>query len=74
MSVVSEIRLTVTRSINLGNYENVKIEGTVVVGRDDDKDTAKSLREQALEEVGELLAAAYDEHVPIRRRSGAKDE
>ncbi len=68
MSVVSEFRLTVTKTINLGNYENVKLEGTVIVGKNDDSDTPDSLRDQALEEVNLLLREAYKDHVPQRRR------
>ena len=68
MSIVSEIRLTASRTINLGNYERTKVEGTVVVGRNDDLDTADKMREEALEELQLLLQAAEKDHVPTRRR------
>lgn len=67
MSVVSEIRLTVSKTINLGNYESVKIEGTVIVSKDNDLDTPESLMEQVLDQVKLLLNDARQDHVPKRR-------
>lgn len=67
MTVLSEVRLTVTRTINLGNYESVKLEATAVVGRDSDDDTPKKMRDQVLDEVAEVLAAAKKDYVPQRR-------
>jgi hypothetical protein len=68
MSVVSEVKLTVTKTINLGNYESVKIEGGVVVGRDSDDDTPQGMRDRCLEEIAALLEEAKKDHVPARRR------
>jgi len=73
MSIVSEIRLTVSKTVNLGNYENVKIEATVVVGRDSDDDTPEKLRAQALDEVDAILAEARKDHVPKRRLRGSEE-
>jgi len=74
MAVISEIRLTVSKTVNCGNYESVKIEGTAVVGKDSDDDTGVSLRQQALDEVLDLLKAAYIDHVPQHRLRGTKVE
>lgn len=68
--VVSEFKLTVTHTINLGNYESVKIEGGVTVGKDSDDDTADSMRNRALDEVAELIKQAREDHLPERRRKG----
>ena len=73
MSVVSEIKLVVSRTINLGSYESVKIEGSVVVGRSDDADTPEVLRQSALDEVMSLIDDARRDHVPASRQKGASD-
>lgn len=68
MAKVTEVRLSVTRTVNLGNYESVKIEAAIAVNREDDLyDTPESMREEAMREVRELLSAATEEHVPKRR-------
>ena len=67
MGVVTEIKLSVTRTVNLGNYESVKLEGHAIVGKDNDDDTGETLRAQALDEVYALIQEAYKEHVPKRR-------
>lgn len=67
MSVVSEVRLKVVRRINTGNYEHVEITGEVMVGRNSDDDTPKSLRTDALEQVAALLEEAEADHLPKRR-------
>lgn len=67
MSSISEYRLKVTRRINLGNYEHVEIEASVVVSRDDDSDTPADLRNRALDEINLLLDEAKKDHVPKRR-------
>ncbi len=74
MSIVSEIRLTVTKTINCGNYENVKIEGGAVVGKNDDNDTPESMRVEALDEVLELIKAAFKDHVPQRRQRSKEEK
>jgi len=67
MSVISELRLTVSRTLNLGNYENVKIEVGAVVGKDSDDDTPEKMRDRLLDEVGQLVEEAIKDHVPKRR-------
>ena len=73
MSVVSEIKLIVSKTINLGNYESVKLEASVLVGRDSDTDTPEKMREQALDEITLLLEDARRENVPKRRQQYDKD-
>ena len=73
MSIVSEIRLKVVRRVNLGNYEHVEIEGMATVGRDSDDDTPEKLRNDAPDQVAELLKAAEAEHLPKRRRGRDED-
>ena len=72
--VVSEFKLTVTKTINLGNYENVKIEGAVTVGKDSDDDTADDIRNRALDEVRLLVQEAEKDHLPKRRSQSIRDE
>ena len=67
MSVLSELRLTVSRTINLGNYESTKLEATVIVGRNSDDDTPEKMRDQALDEVKLVLEEAQKDHLPKRR-------
>lgn len=74
MSVISEIRLTVSRTINLGNYESTKIEATVIVGRNDDADTPEKMREEALVEIEALLAGAHKDHVPKRCQGRERED
>lgn len=64
MIVVSEFRLTVTHTINLGNYNSVKIEGGVTVGKNADSDTADDMRNRALDEVALLVEQARKDHLP----------
>ena len=66
MAVVSEMRLSVTRTVNLGNMEFVKIEAFVSMFREesDPNDSAGAMREDLMEEVRTLLDAATEEHVP----------
>jgi small-conductance mechanosensitive channel len=71
--IISEIRLKVSRRVNLGNYEHVEVEVTVTVNRADDAEKAEELRETALTEVDELLADALDRYTP-RRRSSSRDD
>ncbi len=73
MTIVSEIRLTVSHTVNLGNYNSTKIEGTVVVGRSDESDTALKMRDEALVEMQQLLDEAKSDHLP-KRRSGSKSD
>lgn len=68
MTALTEIRLKVTRRVNLGGYEHVEVEGYAVVSRDNDNDTPTDMRERALEEVNALLEEAYKDHIPSRRR------
>lgn len=68
MAIVSELKLSVTRTINLGNYESVKIEGSAVVSKDSDDDTPQKLRKYLLDEVHALLDEAEADYVPARRR------
>lgn len=72
MAVVSEMRLTVSRTINLGNYESVKIEAGLSISREegdpsDIKSAAEDMREHLMEEVRTLLDEATEEHVPKKR-------
>lgn len=67
MSVIQELRLRVTRRINLGNYEHVEIEVATAVSRDSDDDTPEKMRERLLDEVDVLLEEAGRDYVPARR-------
>jgi hypothetical protein len=51
MSAITELRLTVSRRINLGNYEHVELQATAAVSRDKDDDTPKSMRDHLLDEI-----------------------
>lgn len=67
MSSVAEVGLSVTKTINLGNYESVKIEVSAKVTRDDDTDTPESMRKHLIDEVYEMMDQAKADFVPKRR-------
>lgn len=67
MAAISELRLSVSRTVNLGNYESVKLEASALVSRNSDDDTPQKLRAQLLDEIAVLLEAAESDHVPARR-------
>lgn len=74
MAVVSKMGLTVTRTVNLGNMEFIKIEAAIEMHREEITDargrgdTPEAMREDLMDEVRTLLDAATEEHVP--RKSG----
>ena len=55
---ISEFHLSVNRTINLGNYENLKIEASVKVSLAEGDDHA-TLRKEARAELRSLLEDAY---------------
>jgi hypothetical protein len=74
MSLLTDVRLKITRRVNIGNYEHVEFEASATVSRDCDDDTPEDLRNRVLEEVGLILMDAYDDHLPKRRsKSVSKD-
>lgn len=72
VSVITEVRMSVAKTINLGNYNNVRIESTVTVGRTSDNDTPEKMRDQALDEIAAALNDAQKDHLP-KRRSGQEE-
>ena len=68
MTTLTELKLAVTKTINLGDYNSVKVEASVVISRNDDLDTPAKMREEALVEISELIAEAEKDYVPKRRR------
>ncbi len=64
MAILERIRISVRRTINLGNYSSVQIEASADVGRDSDADTPATMRNLALNEAASALELAYDEFVP----------
>lgn len=58
MSVMTEFKLTVSRTINTGNYENVKIEASSTVARSDESDTPEAMRGRLMDEVSALISSS----------------
>ncbi len=67
VAILERVRISVKRTINLGNYNSVSIEAAADVSREGDEDTAKVMRELALSEAANALELAYDEFVPKKR-------
>ena len=58
MSKVTETTFGVARTINLGNYESLRLEHTVTIQLEDG-DTIKSVRDAAFDEMKETINAEY---------------
>jgi hypothetical protein len=63
MATINEVRLSVSRTINLGNYESTKIEAGVTINRTDPADTPEDMEEQAIQEITVFLDSAMMEFV-----------
>ncbi len=61
MAIVNEVRLSVSRTINLGNYESTKIEAGVTLVREEGADTPEDMEERAIQEVSIFLESALKE-------------
>ena len=60
---ISQITICVSRTINLGNYESLKVEGTCVVDLEED-DLIDMARSKAIDEVKEQMSEAFKECKP----------
>jgi len=67
---IKQIRINASRTINLGNYESLKIEGECTVEIDEtdyllgEDDFLPAARQKALDEVAVQLNNAYDKFKP----------
>ncbi len=68
MAILQNVRVTISRTANLGNYNSAKVEVAVDVGRDREDDTVESLRETALDQAAALLKEAYEDFIPKKAR------
>jgi hypothetical protein len=64
MAIVDEVRLSVSKTINLGNYESIKIETSITLVKNKETDTAESMRIDAIDEVWKFLNQAMGEFGP----------
>lgn len=67
MANINEVRLTLSRTINLGNYESTRIEAGVTINRSEDTDTPEDMEELAIQEVRLFLESALKEFVPEKK-------
>jgi GGDEF domain-containing protein len=74
MAVVERIRIAVSKTVNLGNYNSVKVEVSVDVGRNKDTDTPAAMRDEALNQAADALEEAHKEFVPGRRSGSSSQE
>ena len=67
---IKEITVGASRTINLGNYNSIKVEGRCTVELADGEDESPFIelaREKATNEVRELLKEAYTELKPPKK-------
>jgi hypothetical protein len=63
---IKEITVGGSRTINLGNYNSIKVEGRCTVEIDDESELEKA-REAATEEVLSQMKHAYERFVPPKK-------
>jgi hypothetical protein len=64
--MISEIRVGVAHTINLGNYENIKVEGAVVVQLSEGDDYAKA-KEEAQVALRKLVEETYTSQRKVKK-------
>ena len=58
MATITEFSLGCSKTINLGNYQNIRIEASVTVSRDPNESLAKA-SDEAQQELRRLLEETY---------------
>lgn len=71
MAKVSSIRVGKTVTVNIGNYENVRIETSVEMAIDEGDDVAK-VREKAMNEVNTYISDEVDGIELKQRKASSK--
>ena len=67
---IKEITIGASRTINLGNYNSIKVEGSCTIEIADGEDASPFIevaREKAIEEVRQQLKEAYKELSPPKK-------
>lgn len=70
--IIKELSLTVARTINMGNYESLRIEATAAatleIGSTGVYTTVEQAADKMMPHIRKALQRAYDDHVDAKKR------
>jgi hypothetical protein len=67
VAIINEVRLSVSRTVNLGNYESAKVEAGITIVREESSDTPEDMEETAIQEIRVFLGSAIKEFLPEKK-------